>query len=198
MEISLFRNWVLVRIGYAKRSNMWGANVDTLNKLAEKVNDHDRSILVISKTLEGINQNLARFADTNEELRKEMTKHYRAQDTVINRIGTILEKLADYEHRFRVIDEREHNGCPSLKGHIEKNGVELQHFVFRVSELEEKNRKNSEYIEQLQREDTLFSEKMSVTAKRVKGLEDDKKKTLWLLLTAFIGIGASLIQGAIG
>jgi len=172
--------------------------VDTLNKLAEKVNDHDRSILVISKTLEGINQNLARFADTNEELRKEMTKHYRAQDTVINRIGTILEKLADYEHRFRVIDEREHNGCPSLKGHIEKNGVELQHFVFRVSELEEKNRKNSEYIEQLQREDTLFSEKMSVTAKRVKGLEDDKKKTLWLLLTAFIGIGASLIQGAIG
>ena len=133
---------------------------DEFRRLVTKVDDHDRSLTLVSKVVEDINKNLERFADESANLRKEMTAHWSAQDKILNKMENVLERIASYEVRFQKIEERQISGCPNLLNFKEKHEGEL-----------------------------------AVLERRMDNIEDDKGKGMWLIITAFIGILVSLIQG---
>lgn len=133
---------------------------DEFRRLVTKVDDHDRSLTLVSKVVEDINKNLERFADESANLRKEMTAHWSAQDKILNKMENVLERIASYEVRFQKIEERQISGCPNFLNFKEKREGEL-----------------------------------AVWERRMANIEDDKKKGMWLIITAFVGILVSLIQG---
>jgi len=146
---------------------------DALTRLANKVDDHDRSLTLVSKVVEDINKNLERFADESESLRREMTAHWSAQDKILSKMENVLEKIASYELRFQKVEERQINGCP--------NFLTNQH-----------NRKE---IDDLNSRCAVTMEKLSVANNRIKDLEDDRNKGMWLIVGGFVGILVALIQG---
>ena len=168
---------------------------DELTRLVKKVDDHDRSLTLVSKVVEDINKNLERFADESERLRKEMAAHWSAQDKILSKMENVLEKIASYEVRFQKIEERQISGCPNFLNFKDKREGELKNWEMRASSLESASKYSRREIEDLSSKNAVVTEKLTVANNKIKGLENDRNKGMWLIITAFVGILVSLIQG---
>lgn len=168
---------------------------DEFRRLVTKVDDHDRSLTLVSKVVEDINKNLERFADESANLRNEMAAHWSAQDKILNKMENVLERIASYEQRFQKIEERQISGCPNFLNFKEKRDGELMAWERRVTSLETAVKHTRAEIQEMQSKCAVTIEQIKVANNRIQDLEDDKKKGMWLIITAFIGILVSLIQG---
>lgn len=166
-----------------------------LTRLVKKVDDHDRSLTLVSKVVEDINKNLERFADESERLRKEMATHWSAQDKILSKMENVLEKIASYEVRFQKVEDRQINGCPNFLNFKDKREGELKNWEMRVSSLESASKYSRREIEDLSSKNAVVTEKLSVTNNRIKDLENDRNKGMWLIIGGFVGILVALIQG---
>lgn len=161
---------------------------DIINKLSDKVDSHERSLVLISKAVEDINKNLDRFATSNEKLTTDMIKHWYAQDAIMTKIEGLLSSMSAYEQRFQKVEARQISGCPSLLNFKET-------WERRASSLETAAKRAREEIQEMQSKCAVTIEQIKVANNRIKDLEDDKKKGMWMIVTAFVGILVSLIQG---
>lgn len=168
---------------------------DEFRRLAIKVDDHDRSLTLVSKVVEDINKNLERFADESASLRKEMTAHWSAQDKILNKMENVLERIASYEKRFQKIEEGQILGCPSFLNFKEKRESEIAAWERRVASLETAAKHTRAEIQEMQSKCAVTIEQIKVANNRIEDLENDKNKGMWLIIAAFIGILVSLIQG---
>lgn len=168
---------------------------DIINKLSDKVDSHERSLVLISKAVEDINKNLERFATSNEKLTTDMVKHWYAQDAIMTKIEGLLSSMSAYEQRFQKVEERQISGCPNFLNFKEKREGELAAWERRASSLETAAKRSREEIQEMQSKCAVTIEQIKVANNRIKDLEDDKKKGMWMIVTAFVGILVSLIQG---
>ena len=116
-----------------------------VEELKEKVRDHDTALVTIAKSVEDINKHLERFADTNESLQKNMTKHWHNQDMMNAKLENILTTLTDDKARIKAMEKTQLTGCAALVSFKEKRDIELkmhverfENQVKRVSKMEEK------------------------------------------------------------
>ena len=150
--------------------------MDGLESLKNKVDDHDKSLMLMSKAVEDINKNLDRFVSSNEKLSSDMTKHWHVQDKTMDKLENILEKLSSNEVRFRGIEEKQINGCPNFLNFAKNRELELQHWKEVKNTILEAVKKNSENIADLISGAELTVEKIKVSNARMKDVETELKE----------------------
>ena len=176
---------------------------DIIDKLADKVDSHDRSLVLVSKAVEDINKNLERFANANETLTKEMVQHWHAQDKLMSKVEIILEGMAKNESRFARVEDAQINGCSSFRNFNDKRNTELKHWEDVKNSILASTEANRQAIVNLASSVSVLVEQVKVANKRIADLEEDadtqrKDFIAWKEGTykALIGYGFAIV-GAI-
>lgn len=169
-----------------------------LKELHDKVDDHDRSLTIISKAVEDINKNLSRFADSNEKLAKDMVSHWHMQDRTMDKLEIILEKQANSEERFREIRDTQNGGCTYVKNFEKIREAQLKHYDSILENLITASKKNREEIDIIENKiithDTSFIGS-NARLKKIEFWQDNVMKFLVTKSLVVIGILIATIWG---
>jgi len=167
--------------------------MDDLENLRSKVDDHDKSLMLMSKAVEDINKNLDRFVTSNEKLANDMTKHWHVQDKTMDKLEVILEKMTDGEARFRKIEERQVTGCPSFKNFMENRANELKRWEMLFDGMIKNTKQNADDIEAVEKIVSVHTEKISVANNRIADIEKWQERAVIALITNAFGVIGTLI-----
>jgi len=160
-----------------------------LQGLRDKVDDHDRSLTLVTKAVKDINKNLERFADSTEMLNNKMTQHWHNQDKM-------MEKLIDHSEEIKEVKiTQQTTGCMPFKNFVATREIELKRYEEIIDRHATAHKKAREEIEELQKELSVTDEKIKVANKRLSDLEawkDNVVKFLagksFVLIIALVGI----------
>ena len=161
---------------------------DILERLADKVDSHDRSLVIVSKAVEDINGNLSKIVKTNDTLSQEMSKHWVHQDRIMEKVQDILSKLSENNDRFKNIETTQIQGCPSLRSFIALREAQLKRYDDVVDSVTTATKRNRAEIEELNEKVSVGIEKSSVANKRIKDLEENQRKGFWIVFSSFLGL----------
>lgn len=119
-----------------------------IERLISKVDDHDKTLMLMAKTMEDINKILSDFANITKEIQSDQIQHWKNQDKLMLQNEAILKQLADGTDRFRQIEKKQNEtGCSSLmrsvdarKEHDNLTDIKISHLEKRLEETEEEIR----------------------------------------------------------
>jgi len=168
-------------------------NKEIIDRLSDKVDSHDKSLVLISKAVEDINKNLDRFATSNEKLTTDMIKHWHMQDKTMDKIEAILQAMANSESRFRSIEDKQINGCPNFNNFVKHRDGELKRWESLADSIAKSIAKNTESIDKLDQLVSVHTEKISVINKRLADIEKWQEKAIVALITNSFGVIGILI-----
>ena len=172
------------------------SNEDIIERLTDKVEGHDRSLTLIAKSVEDINKSLSTFASATQGLEKNMTKHWANQDLQNQSLKNILEQIADSKTEFKEIAKDRLHGCPKFTSFEGQRAVEIKRYEEKIVGYDKAHVKHREEIKVLQTCCTSQTERINVANNRIKDLEANQTKGMWLLVTAFIGIVVTLVKSS--
>lgn len=181
------------------------ATASRIERVESKVEGHDKGLVIMSATLEKIREAMQEFSESSKAMQSDMrqaqrefqsvqAKHWQAQDKQSMQIQNILEKIANNDVRMLSVERNQVNGCPSFLNFKESRQQDLRYWEDRADRLEADVKKTRDEFEQLQKQVSVKEEKIRAANKRIEDLEADKKKGLWLIVTAFFGILASMLK----
>lgn len=181
------------------------ATASRIERVESKVEGHDKGLVIMSATLEKIREAMQEFSESSKAMQSDMrqaqrefqsvqAKHWQAQDKQAMQIQNILEKIANNDVRMLSVERNQVNGCPSFLNFKESRQQDLRYWEDRADRLEADVKKTRDEFEQLQKQVSVKEEKIRAANKRIEDLEADKKKGLWLIVTAFFGILASMLK----
>ena len=156
---------------------------DRYKELHDKVDDHTKSITVVSKAVEDINKNVERVADNYEKLGLEMMQHYYNQDKM-------MEKLIDHTEEIKEVKKvQQTTGCTPFTNFVHTRDIEIKRYEEIIERHATAHKKARNEIEELQKDLGITDEKVKVANKRIADLEQWKENVFKLL----VGKGFALI-----
>lgn len=160
-----------------------------LKQLGSKVDDHDKSLMMIAKVMEDMNSNFHEFTETVKAIQKESREDQKQNQAIMMKMENVLTVISKYEPRFEKIESRQIEGCPSSLSARQALSSEMKHQASELDRLKVSNEKCREEIKVLQSDYSVHKEKISVSNNRTDDLEkyqeaNEKWKTglyTWLI-----------------
>lgn len=177
--------------------------------VAEKVNDHDKSLIMIAKVMEDMNENFHEFTTTVKEIQKDSNEFQKSNQVIMTELKQVIVTMSKYEPRFEKIEERQLNGCPNFNRFADKRNIELKHWEDVKQTLLTATGKNREELNELREILKVSVEQIRVANNRIADLETIATKmgesfNTWkesiykALITYAIGIIGAIIAGIWG
>jgi len=156
--------------------------------LYDKVDDHSKSITIISKAVEDINKNVERVADNYEKLGSKMMQHYYNQDKM-------MEKLIDHTEEIKEVKRvQQTTGCTPFNNFVHTREIEIKRYEEIIERHATAHKKAKNEIEDLQKDLGIVDEKVKVANKRIADLERWKENVIKIL----VGKGFTILLILIG
>lgn len=174
-----------------------------LSKVEGKVDDVEKAISVVSTALDNISDIIKTQQEENKKQNEKLTEHWHNQDMMNRELKEVLLKLTQTESRFGKIEDRQLNGCPSFKNFEKVREEQLKRYEAIIEKLTTASSRNREEIETLKtlvetiaNTTSVQAEQIKVQNNRIKDLEADQKKGMWLIIGAFVAIVGTLIKSS--
>ena len=171
-----------------------------LKQISTKVDDHDKSLMMIAKVMEDMNSNFHEFTDTVKEMQKESSEYQKQNQSIMMKMENVLTIMSKYEPRFEKIENRQIDGCPSLMSARKEIISEMKHQETQVESLKKGNDKNREEINELMSSVKVLVEQVKVVNNRTGDLEvAGNKFATWKdgLYTTLVTYAVSIIGALI-
>jgi DNA repair exonuclease SbcCD ATPase subunit len=180
-----------------------------IKSVVEKVNDHDKSLIMIAKAMEDMNENFHEFTTTVKEIQKDSNEFQKTNQVIMMELKQVVVAMSKYEPRFEKIEERQLNGCPNFNRFEDKRNTELKHWEDVKQTLLTATGKNREETNELREISKVSVEQIKVANNRIADLETITTKlgenfNTWkesmykALITYAIGIIGAIIAGIWG
>ena len=163
---------ILADINHVKSaSEMSDRLLQDLKAVATKVDDHDKSIILVAKAMEDINKNMTSFTDTIKDMQRESNTFQRENQKIMMKLEQVLEGMAKTEPRLLRLEDKQITGCPSFLNFKAQRDSELKHWEDVKQTLITATSKNRGEIDELTRGMAVLVEQKSVANKRIGDLE---------------------------
>ena len=163
---------ILTDINHVKSaSEMSDRLLQDLKAVATKVDDHDKSIILVAKAMEDINKNMTSFTDTIKDMQRESNTFQRENQKIMMKLEQVLEGMAKTEPRLLRLEDKQITGCSSFLNFKAQRDSELKHWEDVKHTLITATSKNRGEIDELTRGMAVLVEQKSVANKRIGDLE---------------------------
>ena len=163
---------ILTDINHVKSaSEMSDRLLQDLKAVATKVDDHDKSIILVAKAMEDINKNMTSFTDTIKDMQRESNTFQRENQKIMMKLEQVLEGMAKTEPRLLRLEDKQITGCPSFLNFKTQRDSELKHWEDVKQTLLTAASKNRSEIDELTKDMAVLVEQKSVANKRIGDLE---------------------------
>ena len=163
---------ILTDINHVKSaSEMSDRLLHDLKAVATKVDDHDKSIILVAKAMEDINKNMTSFTDTIKDMQRESNTFQRENQKIMMKLEQVLEGMAKTEPRLLRLEDKQIAGCPSFLNFKAQRDSELKHWEDVKQTLITATSKNRGEIDELTKGMAVLAEQKSVANKRIGDLE---------------------------
>ena len=163
---------ILTDINHVKSaSEMSDRLLQDLKAVATKVDDHDKSIILVAKAMEDINKNMTSFTDTIKDMQRESNTFQRENQKIMMKLEQVLEGMAKTEPRLLRLEDKQITGCPSFLNFKAQRDSELKHWEDVKQTLITATSKNRGEIDELTRGMAVLVEQKSVANNRIGDLE---------------------------
>ena len=163
---------ILTDINHVKSaSEMSDRLLQDLKAVATKVDDHDKSIILVAKAMEDINKNMTSFTDTIKDMQRESNTFQRENQKIMMKLEQVLEGMAKTEPRLLRLEDKQITGCPSFLNFKAQRDSELKHWEDVKQTLITATSKNRSEIDELTKGMAVLVEQKSVANKRIGDLE---------------------------
>ena len=163
---------ILADINHVKSaSEMSDRLLQDLKAVATKVDDHDKSIILVAKAMEDINKNMTSFTDTIKDMQRDSNIFQRENQKIMMKLEQVLEGMAKTEPRLLRLEDKQITGCPSFLSFKAQRDSELKHWEDVKQTLLTATSKNRSEIDELIRGIAVLAEQKSVANKRIGDLE---------------------------
>lgn len=169
-----------------------------LTKLTDKVDDHDKSLMMMAKTMEDINKILGDFAKNIKTYQDDQIQHWKNQDRNASQVEAILKQLADGSEKFRIIEQRQHEGCPSMLSHQKESNQIIISCREKEQTITSDLKEQQKQIDALETQVTTLKVQQEVNVKKIENLETQRNWGAGLLITSFFGLIVTVIKLAMG
>ena len=149
---------------------------DELKQISTKVDDHDRSLMMIAKVMEDMNSNFHEFTDTVKEMQKESSEYQKQNQSIMMKMENVLTIMSKYEPRFEKIEAKQIDGCPSSLSARQALAGEMRHQDAQVEVIKKSIDKNREDIGEIKAKQDVAIEQIKVGNNRVNDLEVFEKE----------------------
>lgn len=163
---------ILADINHVKSaSEMSDRLLQDLKAVTTKVDDHDKSIILVAKAMEDINKNMTSFTDTIKDMQKESNVFQRENQKIIMKLEQVLEGMAKTEPRLLKLEDKQITGCPSFLNFKAQRDSELKHWEDVKQTLLTATSRNRNEIDTLMKDVAVLAEQKTVANKRIGDLE---------------------------
>ena len=163
---------ILADINHVKSaSEMSDRLLQDLKAVATKVDDHDKSIILVAKAMEDINKNMTSFTDTIKDMQRDSNTFQRENQKIMMKLEQVLEGMAKTEPRLLRLEDKQITGCPSFLNFKAQRDSELKHWEDVKQTLLTATSKNRSEIDELTKGMAVLAEQKSVANKRIGDLE---------------------------
>lgn len=163
---------ILADINHVKSaSEMSDRLLQDLKAVATKVDDHDKSIILVAKAMEDINKNMTSFTDTIKDMQRDSNTFQRENQKIMMKLEQVLEGMAKTEPRLLRLEDKQITGCPSFLNFKAQRDSELKHWEDVKQTLLTATSKNRSEIDELTRGMAVLAEQKSVANSRIDDLE---------------------------
>ena len=163
---------ILADINHVKSaSEMSDRLLQDLKAVATKVDDHDKSIILVAKAMEDINKNMTSFTDTIKDMQRESSTFQRENQKIMMKLEQVLEGMAKTEPRLLRLEDKQITGCPSFLNFKAQRDSELKHWEDVKQTLITATSKNRGEIDELAKGMAVLVEQKSVANNRIGDLE---------------------------
>lgn len=163
---------ILADINHVKSaSEMSDRLLQDLKAVTTKVDDHDKSIILVAKAMEDINKNMTSFTDTIKDMQKESNVFQRENQKIIMKLEQVLEGMAKTEPRLLKLEDKQITGCPSFLSFKSQRDSELKHWEDVKQTLLTATSRNRSEIDTLIKDVAVLAEQKTEANNRIGGLE---------------------------
>ena len=114
-----------------------------LKQISTKVDDHDKSLMMIAKVMEDMNSNFHEFTDIVKEMQKESSEYQKQNQSIMMKMENVLTIMSKYEPRFEKIEAKQIDGCPSSLAARQALASEMKHQDAQVEVIKKSIDKNT-------------------------------------------------------
>ena len=147
-----------------------------LKQISTKVDDHDKSLMMIAKVMEDMNSNFHEFTDTVKEMQKESSEYQKQNQSIMMKMENILTVISKYEPRFEKIENRQIDGCPSFLAARQALASETKHLESQLESVKKGTDKNREELNEIKAKQDVAIEQIKVSNNRTDDLEAFEKE----------------------
>ena len=163
---------ILADINHVKSaSEMSDRLLQDLKAVTTKVDDHDKSIILVAKAMEDINKNMTSFTDTIKDMQKESNVFQRENQKIIMKLEQVLEGMAKTEPRLLKLEDKQITGCPSFLSFKSQRDSELKHWEDVKQTLLTATSRNRSEIDTLIKDVAVLAEQKTEANNRIGDLE---------------------------
>ena len=163
---------ILADINHVKSaSEMSDRLLQDLKAVTTKVDDHDKSIILVAKAMEDINKNMMSFTDTIKDMQKESNVFQRENQKIIMKLEQVLEGMAKTEPRLLKLEDKQITGCPSFLSFKSQRDSELKHWEDVKQTLLTATSRNRSEIDTLIKDVAVLAEQKTEANNRIGDLE---------------------------
>ena len=163
---------ILADINHVKSaSEMSDRLLQDLKAVTTKVDDHDKSIILVAKAMEDINKNMTSFTDTIKDMQRESNVFQRENQKIMMKLEQVLEGMAKTEPRLLKLEDKQITGCPSFLSFKSQRDSELKHWEDVKQTLLTATSRNRSEIDTLMKDIAVLAEQKTVANKRIGDLE---------------------------
>lgn len=163
---------ILADINHVKSaSEMSDRLLQDLKAVTTKVDDHDKSIILVAKAMEDINKNMTSFTDTIKDMQKESNVFQRENQKIIMKLEQVLEGMAKTEPRLLKLEDKQITGCPSFLSFKSQRDSELKHWEDVKQTLLTATSRNRSEIDTLVKDVAVLAEQKTEANNRIGDLE---------------------------
>lgn len=138
-------------LNYLTGDNRYGKLDQELHDIQSRIGDNEKSITVISATMDNVGKVLIEFSDAVKGLREDQLVHWKNQDRLMAQNESILKQLADGADSFKTINKRQtETGCPWVANEIEKRNMTFKTFESELGRVSSTSKKTRDLLEQLE------------------------------------------------
>lgn len=131
--------------------NKQGKFDQELHDIQARIGDNEKSITIISATMDNVGKVLIEFSDVVKGLREDQLVHWKNQDRLMAQNESILKQLADGADSFKTINKRQtETGCPWVANEIEKRNMTFKTFESELGRVSSTSKKTRDLLEQLE------------------------------------------------
>lgn len=163
---------ILADINHVKSaSEMSDRLLQDLKAVTTKVDDHDKSIILVAKAMEDINKNMTSFTDTIKDMQKESNVFQRENQKIIMKLEQVLEGMAKTEPRLLKLEDKQITGCPSFLSFKSQRDSELKHWEDVKQTLLTATSRNRSEIDTLIKDVAVLAEQKTEANNRIGDLK---------------------------